>query len=157
MLCSVFFFAAPAMWRCGVRREGERMKIFIRERFLIYVTKIFYVRCFFLLISLYLSFIHNYYCASIPVSLSALCFFVATLSLFSLTLVLFCDFLILYFLFFLEFPWRWRVATSIVDWISSIDSSQLDHRRERNAFSQIVWALIANCETKTYRFSFLHR
>jgi len=43
-----------------------------------------------------------------------------------------------------------------IDERASIDSSRPDkRRRERNALSQIIWALGVNRETKTFRFSSL--
>lgn len=49
------------------------------------------------------------------------------------------------------------VATSIDEHGVDRCKSRPDTRkRERNALLQIVWALVANRETKTVRFSFLH-
>ena len=43
MLCSVFFSWPLQCDDAGVRREGERMKIFLSERFLIYVTRRYFM------------------------------------------------------------------------------------------------------------------
>lgn len=131
------------------------MKIFIRERFLIYVTKIFYVRCFFFIN--FIIFICNYYCASIPpppISLSAQCFFVdalPSLSFFaySYSYTRYLDSLFSFYFSNFHDDGESR-RRSLIEY-SSIDSSWLNYKRERNALSQIVWALIA----KLRRIAFL--